>query len=197
MVMFEFLGYASVMLNIALVGVMFMQSDQGETLLEEWTQSEKVMLLVAIEHVLIFAKVLLAGFIPDVPTDVLFLLRAQAAKEQELHNKAFELQAKMKTRFLSDKAAGSNTDSTVSTLVGGSLQGDAASQTTLLEWVKQEHHGRFHAEHDKRTLRREILELQSKKAAKASSLQDLGSVAIISNLALAFAMMAYVLANSQ
>jgi len=92
-VAFETVGYLGVMTNVALVGLIFRESQFVKEWFGNWTAWEKVMMLVFVEHLVIGLKALVAYTVPDLDSETSFIVRARHKSAEKEINRNFELRS--------------------------------------------------------------------------------------------------------
>ena len=177
--MFDFLGYAAVITNISLVGMVIMSSPSTLRELEQTfglTDLAVLLLLVGAEHLLMVFKVGLSFIIPDVPEDVKMKLRLAAKREDVARTKNLEHRAKMRHLFSQFKTV----EGVKNSLARPGGARDEAITEAIVEFVSEQAIARTHAETERDRAEREMKRLR----ASVSS-QSLGFLAVVVNVAMA------------
>jgi hypothetical protein len=176
--MFDFLGYAAVITNISIIGVVIMHSEETmSALATNYGMSDLYVLLLLIgsEHLLIIFKVLLSFIIPDVPEEVKIKLGLALTLEESIRTKALEQRSKLRSLFSQFKSL----DGLKGALKPVSGKDEAVTEA-LIAFVNEQTLARTHAELD-----RERIEKKMKRLKLNLSNQTFGLVAILVNVVLA------------
>mmetsp|Transcript_6340 Transcript_6340/g.10817 ORF Transcript_6340/g.10817 Transcript_6340/m.10817 type:complete len:823 (+) Transcript_6340:127-2595(+) len=156
---FEVLGYIAVMTNVALLGIIMVDSDLGKHYLGGWPDSYKVLLLVLVEHIIIGAKAFIAMIVPDVSSSVAFLIQSRRQSTENELNANFELKAMCEEKLRQDRKLypyRSTSDQGIQLLKTAVQHGEDAGETqdgvkdlrssVLLQWILEQEDRRRRAE---------------------------------------------------
>jgi len=137
---FELLGYLGVMTNVAILGVVLHTSDLGNNILEGRSNSQRILILVGLEHAIIAGKLVVSWFVPDVPSVIAFEIserenasRRETATAFKIRNKVHELISTGK----SEECTLQSTESQAKFLIQRA-GGDEGYEAMLVEWVKDQ-----------------------------------------------------------
>lgn len=176
--MFDFLGYAAVITNISLIGIVIMNSTETmKGIQTNFGVSDLyvLLLLVGAEHLLLGFKAGLSFIIPDVPQEIRIKLRLASRREEFVRTKALEQRSKLRHMFSQFKSLEGL--KTVIKPVNGK---DEPISEALVAFVNEQTLARSHAE-----LERERAEREMKRVKANVSNQSIGVLAVLLNVGLA------------
>lgn len=171
LVVFEALGFVSLATNAGLAFVLVQHQYEG-CLVGCWSDFGLLLVLVAVEHVAVMAKVSLRFFIPDMPKEIQDKVAQNAHRESVAQRQRLEHRIRIQRLVASKKA--------VQELAGGG--GNAAlEQEALVEYAVQQTKARILAEE---AMRKAELELHKTRQSQGA-MHTLGVTVIWLNLAVA------------
>jgi len=176
--MFDFLGYAAVITNVSLIGLVILNSK--ETMAELSTgfglsELSVLLLLVGAEHLLLGFKTMLSFLIPDVPDDIKIKLRLAARREEFIRAKALEQRSKLRHLFGQFKSLDG-----LKAVVKPTTAKDEPVSEALIAFVNEQTLARSHAEVERERLEREVKRMRANLANNS-----IGVTAILVNVTLA------------
>ena len=180
---FEFLGFVAVATNVALIGVSFSHSERGEELLSEFSPTQRVLLLVAVEHFVFVLKGAISNLIPNVPHDIALTLEAREELQREKNLAHFEVASKVRSKLQKS----SSLDAALESML------PSTADAEVVDWLKNQQLARYRAEREKRAVRRELDYYKNKRSHGFKD--ELGSFALLLNVLLAGIMIVLVLSR--